>query len=152
MSGIILLSMRILGTIALYSFIASTLFFLWRSLQRDTDFLSSRQVLPMDILVQPPDSEGHLLHFIQSNIAIGRDPDCDVVLTHSTVSARHARLAFHHTQWWVDDLQSTNGTLLNNDPLKLPTVVVSGDTIKCGQINLTIMFKHEANPGTGEQE
>lgn len=152
MSELILLGLRILAVIALYAFLGGTLILLWRSLQQDTLALASRQVKPLDLLVSSPDEEDRLLHFIQGNVAIGRDPDCDCVLTHGTVSARHARLAFHHAQWWVDDLLSTNSTKLNDEPLQMPTVVVNGDTIKCGQITLTVIFKTEAHPSIGAQE
>jgi pSer/pThr/pTyr-binding forkhead associated (FHA) protein len=66
------------------------------------------------------------------------------------VSARHARLTFHHHQWWVDDLQSTNGTKLNDEPLRIPTVVANGDTIKCGQVDLTVIIKDQAVASPGE--
>ena len=149
MSGIVLLGLRILAAIALYAFIGGAFFLLWRSLQQDALALASRQVIPLDLLVSSPDEDDQLLHFTQSDVAIGRDPDCDCILSHGTVSARHARLAFHHSQWWVDDLLSTNGTTLNDEPLQMPTVVVNGDTIKCGQITLTIIFKTEAQPRKG---
>lgn len=150
MTGIVLLSLRILSGLALYVFLGGALYLLWRSLQNDALKLSTRQVIPINILVSTPGEADRLFQFSQSNVAIGRDPDCDCVLPHGTVSARHARLSFHHAQWWVDDLLSTNGTLLNNEPLHMPTVVANGDTIRCGQIILTIALKTEIHPLTGE--
>jgi pSer/pThr/pTyr-binding forkhead associated (FHA) protein len=149
MSGVVLLGLRILLAIALYAFLGWALFLLWRTLRQDAQGVASRQVIPLGLLVSTPDTEDFLLNFTQGDIAIGRDPDCECVLTHSTVSARHARLTFHHHQWWVDDLQSTNGTKLNDEPLQMPTVVASGDTIKCGQVSLTIILGNQiqANPG-----
>ena len=152
MSGIVLLGLRILAATALYAFLGSVLYLLWRSLRQDALFLASRQVTPLDLLIRSPGEEDQILHFNQSNVAIGRDPDCDCILQNSTVSARHARLSFHHSKWWVDDLLSTNGTLLNDELLQMPTVVVNGDTIKCGQITMTISFTLETNPETGVSE
>jgi pSer/pThr/pTyr-binding forkhead associated (FHA) protein len=51
-----------------------------------------------------------------------------------TVSARHARLSYHHNQWWVEDLQSRNGTYLNDERVSVPTVIVSGDELRYGQV------------------
>lgn len=150
MSGIVLLGLRILSALALYAFLGSALYLLWRSLQNDALNISTRQVAPIELTVSTPGEADRLFHFSQSNIAIGRDPDCDCVLAHGTVSARHARLSFHHSQWWVDDLLSTNGTLLNNEPLHIPTVIANGDTIKCGQITLTIALSSENHPLSGE--
>ena len=152
MSGIVVLSLRILAGAALYAFLGGVFFFLWRSLKQETMILASRQVIPMDLLVCAPGEEEKTFHFSKSNIAIGRDPDCECVLSHSTVSAQHARLSFHHTQWWLDDLLSTNGTKLNNEPLQMPTVVVNGDTIKCGQVEITVILKSDENPAEGVNE
>jgi pSer/pThr/pTyr-binding forkhead associated (FHA) protein len=44
---------------------------------------------------------------------VGRDDACDVVLTDPTVSRRHARIFFRDGSWVVQDLESTNGTMLN---------------------------------------
>lgn len=149
MSGLILFGLRILAAVALYAFLGTTLFILWRSLQQNTFTLASRQVKPLDLIIGTPNLDEQIRHFTQSNISIGRDPECDCVLAHGTVSARHARLAFHHSQWWVDDLLSTNGTFLNEEILNSPTVVVNGDIIKCGQVFLTIVLNSEDHPDKG---
>jgi pSer/pThr/pTyr-binding forkhead associated (FHA) protein len=151
MSGFVLLGLRILSALAVYSFLGWALFLLWRLLRQEALDLASRKTTPLALLISSPDQEDRLFEVTQNDVAIGRDPDCECLLSHVTVSARHARLAFHHGQWWVDDLLSTNGTKLNEEPLQMPTVVVNGDTIMCGQITLTIIFKAEAQPGSGEQ-
>ena len=92
------------------------------------------------------------IKYNQNKIMIGREPDCDCILTHTTVSAHHARLSFHHTHWWVEDLLSTNGTKLNDEPLITPTVVVIGDTIKCGQVEITILNNSEEYSVTGARQ
>lgn len=151
MSGIVLLGLRIFSAIALYSFLGWTLYLLWGLLRQDAQSLAARRITPLALLINSPDQEERLFQVTRSDVAIGRDPDCECVLAHGTVSARHARLVYHHNQWWVDDLLSTNGTKLNDEPLQMPTVVVNGDTIKCGQISLTIILKTEIQPGTGDQ-
>jgi pSer/pThr/pTyr-binding forkhead associated (FHA) protein len=65
-------------------------------------------------------------------ITIGRDPGCECQVNDEAISSRHARLSFHHNQWWLEDLASTNGTLLNQEPLLMPTVVISDDKFSCG--------------------
>ena len=144
MSGFVLLGLRILSILAVYSFLGWALFLLWRLLRQEALALAARKTTPLAFLINIPDQEDHLFEVTQNDVSIGRDPDCECVLPHGTVSARHARLAFHHSQWWVDDLLSTNGTKLNDEPLQMPTVVVNGDTIKCGQVTLTIILKTES--------
>lgn len=46
-------------------------------------------------------------------LLIGRHHACDVVLSESSVSRRHARLVFRDGAWVVQDLESTNGTIVN---------------------------------------
>lgn len=47
-------------------------------------------------------------------LLIGRHPSCDIVLCEPTVSRRHARLRFRDGTWILQDLDSTNGTRINN--------------------------------------
>jgi len=48
---------------------------------------------------------------------IGRASACDICLGDETVSRHHARLFFRDGEWIVQDLNSTNGTLLNGRPV-----------------------------------
>lgn len=49
----------------------------------------------------------------QGELLIGRDYSCDLVLEHPTVSRQHARAFFRDGKWIVQDLGSTNGTVVN---------------------------------------
>src|SRR5881227_3079213 len=49
------------------------------------------------------------------DLVIGRHPDCDIVLGGPAVSRRHARLTFRDGAWIIQDLDSTNGTIVNNE-------------------------------------
>jgi len=51
----------------------------------------------------------------QTELLIGRHLVCDVVLSNLSVSRRHARLAFRDGKWVLQDLQSTNGTMVNGE-------------------------------------
>jgi pSer/pThr/pTyr-binding forkhead associated (FHA) protein len=66
-------------------------------------------------------------YFIEEEILIGRDSDlCRVSLpSDPSVSRRHAVIGFTGDRWWIRDLGSRNGTLLNGLPLTNP-----GGTLK----------------------
>jgi eukaryotic-like serine/threonine-protein kinase len=51
------------------------------------------------------------------SVVIGRHGDCVVCLPGSTVSRRHARIRHEAGQYYLSDQASTNGTLLNGEPL-----------------------------------
>jgi ABC-type multidrug transport system ATPase subunit/pSer/pThr/pTyr-binding forkhead associated (FHA) protein/ABC-type multidrug transport system permease subunit len=46
-------------------------------------------------------------------IQIGRAPDCDVCLDYPMISAHHARISEQHGTYFIEDLNSRNGTSLN---------------------------------------
>jgi pSer/pThr/pTyr-binding forkhead associated (FHA) protein len=51
-------------------------------------------------------------HVFEQQAVVGRDPDCDVSLAHSSVSRRHALLEKTTDGWSLRDLGSANGTFL----------------------------------------
>ena len=53
----------------------------------------------------------------QEQLLIGRHPSCDVIVPAATVSRRHAQLTFRDGGWTVQDLESTNGTRVNGQPV-----------------------------------
>lgn len=140
MSGIILLILRGGVTLALYAFLGWALWLLWSDLRQQSKSVDTQQVTPLNLKVQLGDN-GQVEQFTVPNITIGRDPTCECVINSKTVSTFHAHLSFHHNQWWVEDLESTNGTLLNQEIVSAPTVVTLGDQIQCGEALLTVQ-KH----------
>jgi pSer/pThr/pTyr-binding forkhead associated (FHA) protein len=48
------------------------------------------------------------------------------------VSRRHARLWFDNGRWYLEDLQSANGTLVNNARVYRPVALNDGDVINFG--------------------
>lgn len=62
-------------------------------------------------------------------LTIGRDDDNKLVLSSSKVSRFHCVISFNGTQWLLNDLQSTNGVLVN-EKKRLSTVICDGDVIR----------------------
>jgi hypothetical protein len=63
---------------------------------------------------------------------LGRGDEADIVLQDSFASSRHARLVPHGDVIVLEDLGSTNGTYLNEEPLRGPQPLHPGDKIRIG--------------------
>ena len=73
-----------------------------------------------------------LIVFIKMVTTIGRTNGNDLIIQGRTVSRRHARLYFDSGRWYLEDLQSANGTLVNNVRVYQPVVLNDGDVINFG--------------------
>ena len=82
-------------------------------------------------------------------ITVGRDPSCDLVINDATVSRLHLRIADNGHYATVQDLDSTNGTMVNG--ARAVYVVVSpGDAIRVGdsELALEVQSYSYAQPAT----
>lgn len=77
---------------------------------------------------------------IVSKISIGRSPDNDVVIDSKLASRYHAVIQKIKDDYFLKDLESTNGTLLNGQQIPKDKYVKLGhsDTIAIGKTKLTI--------------
>jgi len=73
-----------------------------------------------------------------SGTLLGRAEDCDVVLADGAVSRRHARIARHGADWWLEDLGSRGGTFLNGRLVERSARLAAGDRIGIGQVLLRV--------------
>jgi pSer/pThr/pTyr-binding forkhead associated (FHA) protein len=65
-------------------------------------------------------------------LMIGRSLEADVPLVDSAASRLHARLWWHEDRVWIEDLHSSNGTLVNGAPLRRPLALAEGDLFVVG--------------------
>lgn len=67
-------------------------------------------------------------------VRVGRVAENDVVLADSSVSRNHAVLSQRNGEWVLEDLGSSNGTLVDQRRIDRPTVMRDGDTILFGDV------------------
>ncbi len=139
MSEVLLLIIRLLIAGILYVFIGWIVFTIWLDFNRKDIEIDRTNVPPITLRFTDQQSE-RVEFFTRPIITIGRDPTCDCILYDKAVSGRQARLSFHHNQWWIEDLNSTNGTLLNKDKIIQPTVIIPEDQIICGSTHLVVQI------------
>ena len=137
MSGIIILVLRIITIISLYAFLGLAIYMIWKNIEVSSRSIKKTMVPQIKLSTVDLDTN-QVQEFTDPEIIIGRDPQCDFSIPRETVSAHHARLSYHHKNWWIEDMISTNGTYLNEDQVTTATVLVDGDTIQCGDVSFTI--------------
>lgn len=74
----------------------------------------------------------------QGDTKIGRKPGCEIVLDNLAVSGEHANIFTIGDDSFIQDLDSTNGTFINNKPVAKHHLR-NGDVIKIGQHALIYM-------------
>lgn len=150
MSAFIVLILRILLVVLLYLFIGWAIYTIYRDLRVAVEKTATRRIPPI-ILTQENELVGET--FDRAEIIIGRDPNCELPLADEMISSRHARLSYHHNQWWVEDSQSTNGTYLNEERVFIATVLVEGDELRFGNTHISVSFHtrqgNESESGRG---
>ncbi|HEY2123806.1 MAG TPA: FHA domain-containing protein, partial [Chthoniobacterales bacterium] len=70
------------------------------------------------------------------SIVIGRATEVDLLLSHPEVSRRHCRIFFEKGSWFVEDLGSQRGTVVNGGVIRSPTELKSGDQIQIGPVTV----------------
>jgi hypothetical protein len=69
---------------------------------------------------------------LSDGAVLGRGDQADIRLEDTFASSAHARLAPHGEVMVLEDLGSTNGTYLNEEPLRGPQPLHPGDRIRIG--------------------
>ena len=77
-------------------------------------------------------------------VTIGRR-DAHLVLTDQNASRLHAQFFTRENRWWLVDLGSTNGTLVNGQKITRPVCLKVADQIQIGKSIL--VFQGEAPAG-----
>lgn len=72
-------------------------------------------------------------------VVIGRSPDADLIIADDFVSSTHARITPTGDGHVLEDLGSTNGTLVNGQPATRALPLAAGDVIELGQNRLEVV-------------
>ena len=87
--------------------------------------------------VQLPDGSTQTVRLEKPNLQVGRHVSCDICIPDVSVSRRHARLEQSPAGGWrIVDLDSKNGTRVNNQPIEL-TDLFDSDVIHVGDRRMT---------------
>ena len=98
---------------------------------------------PLYLYVRDP-IEGDRVVAVRATSQLGRDLTCDVVVGDAEASRRHAELvAEPGGRWQLRDLDSTNGTFVNDRRVVGAVDVAAGDVVRIGRVSVEL---HSADP------
>ncbi len=130
--------LQVLLLVALYGFLGTLLFFLWK----DEGRAARGAAAPPAAHLVPLGAGRTAIFSLTSSNLLGRTADNAIRLEDPLISAHHARLSYAGGQWLVEDLGSRNGTLVNDLRVESPIALAPGDVLKLGGLSL----RFEAGP------
>jgi pSer/pThr/pTyr-binding forkhead associated (FHA) protein len=99
---------------------------------------SRRRGSPTHLIVVEGDNAGARAELDDAPLLIGRGSDAAIRLDDDYVSTRHARVAAHGDEWFVEDLGSTNGTYVGSVRITQPTTIGLGIQVRIGKTILEL--------------
>jgi pSer/pThr/pTyr-binding forkhead associated (FHA) protein len=94
------------------------------------------EVKPAELLIQPADGPMRIHPISSAETLIGRSMHSDVKLTDTGISREHATITWEGESFLLEDLQSTNGTKVNDKRIR-SVKLRSQDRIQIGRTVLT---------------
>ncbi len=141
----LILILRILGAVLLYLFMFVAVLIVWRDWRAAAQQVAQRretEAKPLGQLVVVEAGKTGWTRGESFPLAaatrLGRAPGNTVIVEDAFASSEHALLAFRNGRWWLEDLGSRNGTLLNEERLNTTAIVSTGDVIGIGEVRLRI--------------
>lgn len=137
---VFLLLLRLFGALCLFICVGGIAWLLYRDMQITALSLAQKAepIGTMRIISKKSGLEKEEVISLLPITTIGRAPTNVIVIEDAFASNEHALLIRKGTQWLLEDLNSRNGTLLNDIALNDAAVVTPSDIIKIGDTRLRI--------------
>jgi predicted component of type VI protein secretion system len=85
--------------------------------------------------------EGKVLPITLSQFLIGRDPQCHLRPASASISKRHCAVLVKDGKAFVHDFDSTNGTFVNDEPVKGEKELKHDDRLRVGPLLFTVQIE-----------
>ncbi|MDH0031662.1 MULTISPECIES: FHA domain-containing protein [unclassified Acinetobacter] len=82
---------------------------------------------------------------VERDMLVGRHQDADILLQSADVSRRHAALLLKDQQLWVQDLNSSNGTFINDLRIEQETELHDGDMLQFASFVFSVLAPASQN-------
>ena len=94
--------------------------------------LFERAAVSAKLVAMNPPKKGQHYPLSLSPVYVGRTESNDIIVEGASVSNQHGRLYFEEGQFWIEDLDSTNGTYVNGERITKKKQLKDEDLIKIG--------------------
>jgi hypothetical protein len=139
---LVLFLLRLLSAVFLLAFLGTIAWLIHKDISLTTSLISKRdrhigslRVIASEL---PDAPENDYLIPLLPVTRIGRAANNTIALDDEYVSSQHALVTLQGDQWWLEDLHSRNGTVLNDLPIGDVTVVATGDVITIGRTKFRV--------------
>lgn len=75
---------------------------------------------------------GKIFRVDEPRVRVGRAGDNEIQFPDRSVSRHHCLIRLHGDEWWIEDLDATNRTVVNGRPIRDPGRLGSGDVVQLG--------------------
>jgi pSer/pThr/pTyr-binding forkhead associated (FHA) protein len=93
------------------------------------------------VVKTPGKSEGQGIPINLAQFVIGRDPQCNLRPASALISKRHCALIIRGEKAFIRDFDSTNGTSLNDQPVKDEIELHNKDRLKVGPLLFEVVLE-----------
>src|SRR5258708_25132954 len=93
------------------------------------------------VVVTPGKMEGKSIPINIAQFLIGRDPQCNLRPASALISKRHCALSMRGDRVFVHDFDSTNGTRVNDQPVKGEQEVFNQDQLSVGPVLFRVVLE-----------
>lgn len=128
--------LRVASAALLLGILGTMFWVIWRDFRQVSEGTQTRRSYGRVVRVQSIDGRFMVLpesYPLLPLTSLGRTPTNTITIEDTFASGDHAMVALRNGRWWLEDRQSTNGTLLNGVPLNQAVIVTDGDIISIGQ-------------------
>jgi adenylate cyclase len=95
-----------------------------------------------------PVGGGDNIPLLRPVLTVGRRESCDIVLRFSNVSGQHCQLTLENGYWFIQDMNSQNGTKVNGSRI-VRKRLDPGDLLSMAKHKYTIRYSPAENGATG---
>jgi predicted component of type VI protein secretion system len=97
--------------------------------------------MKLSLVVLSQGKEGQTIPITLSQFLIGRDPQCQLRPASPVISKRHCAVLVKNGKVVLRDFGSTNGTFVNDEPVKEEKELHNGDVLKIGPLTFRVVVE-----------